>query len=269
MKEHQRYFPVRDAEGRLVARFVTVSNRTAEQDALVREGNERVLLARLEDAKFFWEEDRRRSLDELAPRLEGVTFLAGLGNNLQRTERLAELSAQIAERLGADAALVRRAARLCKADLLTGLVGEFPALQGTVGRELALVQGEPRAVADAIAEHYLPAGRTGRSDADDALPASTAGACLALADKLDVITGCFSLGLMPSGSQDPYALRRNAFGILLIIERKGLDLHLGELVAMTAEVARRHGIRCDRSVRVRPERPARGRDGRQDHGVLP
>jgi glycyl-tRNA synthetase beta chain len=268
MKEHQRYFPVRDAGGRLgrqgdlfepkgghpakypssqglAPHFVTVSNRTAEQDELVREGNERVLLARLDDAKFFWDQDRSRRLEDLAPRLEGVTFLAGLGNNLQRTERLAELGARIAERMGADPAVVRRAARLCKADLLTGLVGEFPSLQGTVGRELALVQGEPATVADAIAEHYLPAGRAARSGGDDALPASPTGACLALADKLDVIAGCFSLGLLPSGSQDPYALRRNAFGILLIIERKGLDLRLGELVDMACEVARSHGIRCE------------------------
>ncbi len=241
MKEHQRYFPVHDAEGGLVPRFVTVSDRTADQDDLVREGNERVLLARLEDAKFFWEEDSRRSLEELAPRLAGVVFLGGLGDNLQRAERLAELGARIAAKLGPRVrqAHVRRAARLCKADLLTGLVGEFPGLQGIVGRELALAQGEDPAVAAAIAEHYLPAG------ADDALPSTLEGSALALADKLDVIVGCFSLGLLPSGSQDPYALRRNALGILLIIEKGGLELRLDDLLGMAREVAAAHQVQCD------------------------
>ncbi|KPK59633.1 MAG: hypothetical protein AMK73_08520 [Planctomycetes bacterium SM23_32] len=133
---------------------------------------------------------------------------------------------------------VRRAARLCKADLLTGLVGEFPSLQGVVGRELARAAGEPEPVAAAIAEHYLPAG------AEDALPATLEGSVLALADKLDVIVGCFSLGLLPSGSQDPYALRRNALGVLLIIEGRGLALRLSELLEAAREVARARGIEC-------------------------
>jgi len=241
MVEHQRYFPVRDAGGRLMPRFITVSNRTARQDELVRRGNERVLLARLDDAKFFWDQDRRRGLEALVPRLAGVVFLGGLGNNLQRTERLVELAGRIAEAAGFHGSIghIQRAARLCKADLLTGLVTEFPILQGVVGRELARVTGEAAPVAEAIAEHYLPAG------ADDALPATPEGTILALADKLDAIVGCFSLGLLPSGSQDPYALRRNALGILLIIEGKALDLRLGDLIQMAREVARRHGIQCD------------------------
>mgnify|MGYP006280561787 FL=1 len=240
MKEHQRYFPVRDENGALAARFVTVSNRTEEQSDLVREGNERVLRARLEDARFYWERDSRRELDDLVPQLEDVVFLAGLGDNLQRTERLEELSA----RIGADIPdcseeRVRRAAHLCKADLLTGLVGEFPGLQGVVGRELALHHGEPSEVAVAIAEHYLPAG------ADSELPETPEGVALALADRLDVILGCFSLGLLPKGSQDPYALRRNALGILLIIEERGLDLHLGDLLEEGREVAAGQTIECD------------------------
>ncbi len=244
MKEHQRYFPVRDGEGRLLARFVTVTNRTAREGELVREGNERVLLARLEDARFYWEHDRGRKLEDLVERLRDVVFLAGLGDNLQRTERLEGLSVRIARAMGrgggeASVGHVRRAAHLCKADLLTGLVGEFPSLQGVVGRELALRQGEPEPVARAIAEHYLPAG------ADDGLPESPEGCALALADKLDVIVGCFALGLLPKGSQDPYALRRNALGILLIIEQKGLQLHLGELVEMARVVAAGHEINCD------------------------
>ncbi len=240
MEEHQRYFPVWDGRGELAARFVTVSNRTEKQDELVRQGNERVLRARLEDARFYWERDSRRKLDELVPALKEVVFLAGLGDNLQRTERLQELGGRIAADVpGCSPEHVRRAARLCKADLLTGLVGEFPSLQGVVGRELALRQGEPQHTAAAIAEHYLPTG------ADSDLPQTAEGIALALADKLDVIVGCFSLGLLPKGSQDPYALRRNALGILLIIEDKGLELHLGDLLETARDVAGGHGIACD------------------------
>jgi len=241
MKGHQRYFPVRDADGQLTARFVTVSNRTAAHDDLVRAGNERVLRARLQDARFFWDEDRRRPLEELVPRLADVVFLGGLGDNLQRTDRLVALAGQIAERIGdgVDAEHARRAARLCKADLLTGLVGEFASLQGVIGREVALATGQPAPVALAIAEHYRPAG------ADDALPDSLEGCALALADRLDVITGCFALGLLPSGSQDPYALRRSALGILLIIERKGLDLDLMELVGMARDALVAQGVSCE------------------------
>lgn len=232
MTEHQRYFPVRDAEGRLQARFICVSNRSAASEAAVREGNERVLKARLEDARFFWQEDRRTPLGERVPLLEHVVYLGGLGNNLQRTERLQGLTGGIARQMGLTDEQVEqagRAAYLCKADLLTGLVGEFPGLQGVVGRELALADGEQAPVADAIAEHYRPAG------ADDELPSGPVSVALALADKLDVIAGCFALGLLPSGSQDPYALRRNALGILLILEKKGLDLDLRELERMAAE----------------------------------
>jgi glycyl-tRNA synthetase beta chain len=240
MKEHQAYFPVRGAEGRLLPRFITVSDRTAEQEDEVRRGNECVLMARLEDARFYWEHDRERGLEPLVPRLEGVVFLGGLGDNLQRTDRLEELAAGIARSLGEGVNVehVRRAARLCKADLLTGLVGEFPGLQGVVGRELARTAGEPEPVARAVAEHYLPAG------ADDDLPASLEGSALALADKMDVIVGCFSLGLLPSGSQDPYALRRNALGVLLIVEERGLAIRLSELVQGARAVARAHGIEC-------------------------
>ncbi len=236
MKEHQRYFPVWSAQGELLARFITVFNRTAKQDDLVRQGNERVLTARLQDARFFWEEDREAGLQSFVPRLSEVTFLAGLGNNLQRSDRLAELGGRIAAMLGCDGAAVRRAGHLCKADLLSGLVGEFPSLQGIVGRELALQGGEPQVVADAIAEHYLPAGTNG------ALPQTIEACCLALADKLDVILGCFSLGLEPTGSQDPYALRRNALGVLLIVEQRDLPLRLEDLVEAASDVAQLHGI---------------------------
>jgi len=233
MVEHQRYLPVWSSDGRRMSRFVVISNRTAEQDEVVREGNERVLKARLEDAHFFWDDDRKTALEARVPNLAGVTFLGGLGNNLQRTVRLEHLASRIAEAMGLERAAieqVRAAAHLCKADLLTGLVGEFPTLQGRVGRELALAEGYPPAVADAIAEHYLPAG------ADDELPATPLGRALALADKLDVMACCFALGLLPSGSQDPYGLRRNALGVLLILEDGELDLSVSDLLETAAEV---------------------------------
>ena len=233
MTRHQRCFPVRDARGKLLPRFVAVSDRSAEQEDLVREGNERVLRARLEDARFFWNEDRRKSFAQCVPMLRDVVYLGGLGNNFQRTERLVELSARIGGRMGLGAGGIeqaRRAAYLCKADLVTGLVGEFPALQGMVGRELARQYGEARQVADAIAEHYRPAG------ADDQLPGSPAAVALALADKLDVMAGCFALGLVPTGSQDPYALRRNALGVLLMLEKESADVSLRELLCDAAQV---------------------------------
>jgi len=238
MKGHQYDFPVWGADGRLLPRFVAVSDRTDGHDNLVREGNERVLRARLADARFFWEHGSRRPLDELVPRLEGVVFLGGLGSNLERTERLVALSGRIAEQISdaVNAEHVRRAARLCKADLLTGLVGEFPDLQGVVGGEIARAHGEPDAVAAAIAEHYRPAG------AEDALPETPEGSVLALADKLDVIVGCFAIGLLPSGSQDPYALRRNALGILRILEQGAFAVRYHELFSMAIHTYSEHGI---------------------------
>ncbi len=245
MKEHQRYFPVTDEGGDLLPRFVTVTNRLPEQADQVRAGNERVLLARLEDARFFWTDDSETRLEEMVPRLADVVFLGGLGNNLERTERLVDLARRIADMMGADglAEAAARAAYLCKADLLTGLVGEFPSLQGIVGRELAAAQGEPQEVADAIAEHYLPAG------ADDRIPDRPASIALALADKLDVIVGCFSVGLLPSGSQDPYALRRNALGVLLILEENGLALALSELVDAAIAALADGGRECPPDLR--------------------
>jgi glycyl-tRNA synthetase beta chain len=240
MKGHQRYFPVRNEDGDLEAAFVTLANRRPAQDQVVREGNERVLRARLNDAEFFWNEDSSRPLEELVPRLADVVFLGDLGNNLQRTDRLCELAGRIAGQVpGANPAHVQRAAYLCKADLLTGLVGEFPDLQGVVGREIALANGEPAVVAEAIAEHYQPAG------ADDDLPETLEGAVLSIADRIDVIVGCFALGMLPTGSQDPYALRRNALGILLILEKKDLDLRLGTLIDAAREVLADQGTESD------------------------
>ena len=228
MMEHQRYFPVRDASGRLLNRFITVSNRPAGCAATIREGNERVLNARLSDAEFFLMEDRKQSLEAFVPRLAGVTFQDKLGSYADRSRRIGELGLFIAEALGADAATkkrVARAAELCKADLVTQMVFEFTSLQGVVGREYAKADGEDTEVASAIAEHYRP-----RSVKDD-IPITTTGRILALADKFDSLVGCFAAGLAPTGNQDPYALRRQTVGIIRIIVQSELVLPLGAVLA--------------------------------------
>jgi len=215
MMEHQRYFPVRDAAGALLPHFLVVSDRGPEHEALIRAGNERVLRARLADAQFFDQQDRKVRLADRVEALRGVAFLKGLGNYFDKTQRLEQLTKSVAEHLGLDdrdAAFAVRAARLCKADLLTEMVGEFPALQGEVGRVCALRDGEPPEVAAAIAEHYMP--RSAEGD----LPASMAGRALSVAEKLDNLASCFAAGLIPSGSADPYALRRQSQGILRIVE---------------------------------------------------
>lgn len=241
MKDHQRYFPVFDAQGNILPRFVTVSDRTGRQAQTVRRGNERVLSARLEDAAFYWREDVRAPLGARVPELKTMVFLGGLGSNFERTHRLVALGRKLASGAGlsgTEVAHVERAAFLCKVDLLTGLVGEFPSLQGVLGGELARRAGEPQAVADAIAEHYKPCG------ADDSLPTSTEGAVLSIADRLDVIVGCFALGLVPSGSQDPYALRRNAQAILTIAERRELRLGLRQLIEFAADGLADAQVQC-------------------------
>ncbi len=235
MTGHQRYFPVRDPGGRLLNRFVVVSNRTHQQADTVRAGNERVLGARLADARFFWDEDRKIPLKERVESLKDVVYLGGLGNNLHRTRRLEVLADRIAEAMGLDdecRAHVREAASICKADLPTGLVGEFPSLQGLVGRELALHEQRPAPVACAVGEHYMPAS------ADGALPDSGAGVALSLADKADAVVCCYALGYTADGSQDPYAMRRNAIGILKIIEGKGLDIALDVLLELAGDTLR-------------------------------
>ena len=227
MMEHQRYFPVRDAAGALLPHFLVVSDRGPEHEALIRAGNERVLRARLADAQFFDRQDRKVGLANRVEALRGVAFLKGLGNYFDKTQRLERLTKSVAERLGLDnrdAAFAVRAARLCKADLLTEMVGEFPALQGEVGRICALRDGEPEPVAAAIAEHYLP------RSADGELPATPAGRVLSLAEKLDNLVSCFAAGLIPSGSADPYALRRQSQGILRIVEASRRHFEISSLI---------------------------------------
>lgn len=230
MKDHQRYFPVKNNARKLLSEFIVITDRGSDNGEIIRRGNERVLRARLADANFFWNEDRKVSLLERADGLGGIVFHEAIGSYLDRAERIGALAQFIAEmwEFPSDKVeLIKRASRLCKADLLTEMVGEFPGLQGIMGREYALAQGENVEVARSIAEHYLP------RHADDALPETDIGMVLSLADKFDLIAGCFSAGLIPTGSQDPYALRRQAQGIIRILETKGLNLSLRKVFEKT------------------------------------
>jgi len=210
MQRHQRFFPVVDGEGRLCPAFVAVSNTRGDLD-LIRTGNERVLRARLEDAEFFFREDQKRPLESFLEGLSGMVYHAALGSYLEKAQRLKVLAGFLAREWGAgpsEVAWAERAGLLCKCDLVTEMVGEFPELQGVMGRYYALASGEPEAVAQAIEEHYWPQG------ADDQVPRSLVGLSVSVADKVDNLVGCVGVGLLPSGSQDPYALRRQAQGIV-------------------------------------------------------
>lgn len=214
MKSHQRYFPLKDQAGKLLNRFIAISNITVNKE--IKEGNERVIKARLADALFFWEQDKKTPLEEYAKRLESIAFLSKLGTMKEKSVRLKELALFIAEGWcgDKDKQTISRAAELCKADLLTGMVGEFPDLQGIMGYEY--LQDNELKVALAIKEHYLP------RFANDDLPLSPAGICLALAEKFDNITACFGSGLKPTGSSDPYGLRRQAAAIIDIIRSQNI-----------------------------------------------
>ncbi len=227
MKEHQRYFPVQDNQGKLMARFIAVRNGGAEHIDVVRAGNEKVLKARLEDAAFFWQEDLRETLAARVEHLKKVVFQEALGTMYQKVERIAQLSGYLIKSLQGDeqaVSVTHRAALLAKADLVTNMVYEFPELQGIMGREYALRQGEKPDVARAIFEHYLP------RHAGDELPASLPGKALSIADKMDTLVGCFAIGIQPTGSQDPYALRRQALGICHIILEYGPGLSIKAIV---------------------------------------
>jgi glycyl-tRNA synthetase beta chain len=230
LEEHQRYFPVEDAHGRLLPAFITVSNIASRDPPKVREGNERVVRARLSDAAFFWEQDRREPLAARRLGLEAVTFQAKLGSLGDKTRRVRALVSDIALAAGAAPETALRAAELAKCDLLTAMVGEFPELQGVMGAYYAEADGEPREVAISLREQYLPRA------AGDALPASDTGIALAIADKLDTIAGIFAIGEKPSGTKDPFGLRRAALGVQRILIEKGLDLDLRAYVgrAVTA-----------------------------------
>ena len=225
MREHQRYFSVVNNGGDLLPCFITISNTRAEDMEIVRAGNERVLAARLADAAYFFDHDVKHPLSDRVEGLKKVTYQEKLGTIYDKIERVQALSAYLAGLFQADRTIAERAAYLSKADLITGVVGEFPKLQGVMGRHYALSSGEDPRVADAILEHYLP------RFAGDRLPASIEGVCVGIADRIDTITGCFSVGLVPSGSEDPYGLRRQSMAILNMVSDRGLRLSLSALIA--------------------------------------
>lgn len=230
MRDHQRYFPVKAADGSLLPAFITVRNGGKAHLDVVAHGNERVLRARLADAQFFFDEDRKKSLAEHREKLKTVVFQRGLGSMYEKTERLMALTTAIVEEMAAgdadDAALAdaRRAAELSKADLVTGMVTEFTELQGIMGREYALLDGESPAVARAIDEQYMP------RFAGDELPQTLLGVALSVADKIDNIVGTFSQGRIPTGSQDPFGLRRQALGLVLMLIEQESTMLLSDLV---------------------------------------
>jgi glycyl-tRNA synthetase beta chain len=224
MQQHQKYFPLADAAGRLLNRFLFVANMQPANPKNLVHGNERVLRARLADAKFFYDQDRKTRLEVRVPRLGSVVYHNKLGSQLERVQRQTKLAGAIARLLGAEAAAAERAASLAKADLLTEMVGEFPELQGVMGRYYAAHDGEPPEVAAAVEQHYWP--RT----AGGALPAGKVAVAAALADKLDTLVGIYGIGLVPTGEKDPFGLRRAALGIVRILVERHLALDLVELL---------------------------------------
>jgi glycyl-tRNA synthetase beta chain len=237
VQDHQRYFAVQGADGRLSGWFVTVSNIESRDPSKVREGNERVVRPRLSDAAFFWEQDRKLTLEAHAAKLGGVTFQAKLGTYADKTLRVKALAQLIGNRIGAGA-YVARAAELAKADLMTAMVGEFPELQGTMGRYYAEAQGEAQELALALEEHYRP------RYAGDALPTTKTGQAVALADKIDTLVGIFAIEQRPTGTKDPFGLRRAALGVLRILLEGALELDLFELLgeAAAAQPVQKAGV---------------------------
>jgi glycyl-tRNA synthetase beta chain len=227
MRQHQKYFPVADEQGKLLPNFMFVSNLKASNPQEIIHGNERVLRARLSDAKFFYDQDRKHKLIDRLPRLANVVYHNKLGSQLERVQRLEKLSGKIAQLIKADMAYAERAARLCKADLLTEMVGEFPELQGIMGRYYARHDHEPSEVADAIEQHYFPRTAAGE------LPQHPIAVCVALADKLDTLVGIYGIGLIPTGEKDPFGLRRAALGAVRILVEKSLPLDVIELLSRT------------------------------------
>jgi glycyl-tRNA synthetase beta chain len=236
VQDHQRYFAVQGADGQLSGWFITVSNIESRDPSKVRQGNERVVRPRLSDAAFFWDQDRKLTLSEHAARLSGMTFQNRLGSYADKTQRVAALAQSIGAALGAPAAM--RAAVLAKADLMTAMVGEFPELQGTMGRYYAEAEGLPEEIARAIGEHYRP------RFAGDSIPATKTGQAVALADKLDTLAGIFAIEQRPTGTKDPFGLRRIAVGVLRILLEARLDLDLVDLlnVAAAAQPVQRAGV---------------------------
>ncbi len=228
MKAHQKCFSLRGRDGALANRFILVSNLEAQDGGrAIIAGNERVIRARLSDAKFFWENDKRRGLARMRPKLDEITFHEKLGTQGERVERIAKLARELAPLVGADPDKAARAAELCKADLVSETVGEFPELQGVIGRYLALAAGEDASVADAITEHYKPQGQ------GDSVPTNPVSIAVALADKLDMLVGFWAIDEKPTGSKDPYALRRAALGVIRMVLENNIQLKLLEILPPT------------------------------------
>lgn len=219
MQQNQKYFPLLNSNGKLMNRFLLVSNLEAADPSHIISGNERVLRARLSDAEFFYQQDQKATLESRLPKLSQVVYHNKLGSQAERMDRLTAISRRIAENLGADAATAERATRLSKADLVTEMVGEFPELQGTMGKYYARLDGESEEIANAIEQHYRP------RFAGDALPEGKIATAAALADKLETLVGIWGIGLIPTGDKDPYALRRSALGILRMVMQNDLDVN--------------------------------------------
>ena len=219
MQQNQKYFPLLDQNGKLMNRFLLVSNLQTADPSHIIHGNERVLRARLSDAEFFYKQDQKATLESRLPKLEHVVYHNKIGNQAQRIDRLQTIAAHIAEQLGADRATAERAARLAKADLVTEMVGEFPELQGTMGKYYAVLDGEQPEIAAAIEQHYQP------RFAGDKLPESPIATAVALADKLETLVGIWGIGLIPTGDKDPYALRRAALGVLRMLMNSPLSIN--------------------------------------------
>jgi glycyl-tRNA synthetase beta chain len=224
MKLNQKYFPLFNRAGKLSNQFLIVSNMRLDNPHNIIEGNQRVVRPRLSDARFFFETDKKTKLEARVPKLANVVYHNKLGNQLQRTERVQKLARQIANLIGADAAQAERGAHLAKADLLTDMVGEFPELQGTMGRYYAMHDGEPQTVADAIEQHYWPKGAGGE------LPKNPVAIAVMLADKLETLAGLFNIGQVPTGDKDPFALRRHALGVIRVLIELNIQVPLPNLV---------------------------------------
>ncbi len=231
MREHQRYFSLRGKDGKLLAHFIAVNNTVARDPNRVRQGHERVLRARLSDAMYFYQVDSKVPLENRVDALKGVVFHSLLGTSYEKMERFRELAGSLARKLAPKLdEKVRRAATLAKADITTEMVGEFPSLQGVMGEKYSLLTGEDPQVATAIFSHYLP------RHADDILPGDLVGALVGLGDRMDTICGCFGVGLSPTGTADPYGLRRHALAIIRILRAQQLHLDLTELISLSLEL---------------------------------
>lgn len=233
MREHQRYFPVLDADGKLLPFFVTVRNGNAESLDVIAKGNEKVLRARLSDAKFFYQEDQKLKIEDALAKLENIVYheeMGSVGDKVRRVQQIADALSVKLGFTGSIAAEVSRTAEICKFDLVTQMVYEFPELQGTMGEDYARKAGESDTVARAIFEHYQP------RFAGDEVPSTEAGYAVSMADKIDTIVGCFSIGIIPTGSQDPYALRRQAAGIVQIVLEHKLSIGLQEIFEIAIQI---------------------------------